>query len=60
MQFPRATLYDAVAQAKADIACCINFYNTWRPHSSLDRRAPDESCFATLPAMKEAACWIEP
>ena len=47
--------YDSVAQAKAGIARYIDFYNVRRPHSSLDKRTPDEFYFATLPAMKEAA-----
>jgi len=47
--------YDSVAQAKAGITRYIDFYNVRRPHSSLDKRTPDEFYFATLPAMKEAA-----
>jgi putative transposase len=30
-------------------------YNTKRPHSSLDKKTPDEFYFATLPAIKRAA-----
>ena len=33
----------------------LNFYNTERPHSSLDKKTPDEFYFATLPAIKQAA-----
>ena len=47
--------YDSVGQAKAGIARYINFYNTARPHSSLDKKTPDEFYFATLPAIKQAA-----
>jgi len=47
--------YDSVAQAKAGIARYINFYNTARPHSSLDKKTPDEFYFATLPAIQQAA-----
>ncbi len=47
--------YDSVAQAKAGIARYIDFYNTARPHSSLDKKTPDEFYFATLPAIKQAA-----
>ena len=47
--------YDSVAQAKAGIARYIDFYNVRRPHSSLDKRTPEEFYFATLAAMKEAA-----
>jgi putative transposase len=47
--------YDSVSQAKAGIARYIDFFNTARPHSSLDKQTPDEFYFATLPAMKQAA-----
>jgi putative transposase len=47
--------YESVSQAKAGIARYIDFYNRARPHSSLDKRTPDEFYFATLPATKQAA-----
>jgi putative transposase len=47
--------YDSVGQAKTAIARYIDFYNTARPHSSLDKKTPDEFYFATLPAIKQAA-----
>ena len=47
--------YDSVSQAKAALARYINFYNTERPHSSLDTKTPNEFYFATLPAIKQAA-----
>ena len=47
--------YDSVAQAKTGIARYIDFYNTARPHSSLDKKTPDEFYFATLPAIEQAA-----
>ena len=47
--------YDGVAQAKAGLARYLNFYNAARPHSSLDKKTPDEFYFATLPAIKQAA-----
>ena len=47
--------YESVTQAKAGIARYINFYNTERPHSSLDKKTPDEFYFATLPAIEQAA-----
>ena len=47
--------YDSVGQAKFGIAQYISFYNTVRPHSSLDKKTPDEFYFATLPAIKRAA-----
>ena len=47
--------YDSIGKAKAGIARYINFYNTTRPRSSLDKKTPDEFHFATLPAIKRAA-----
>jgi putative transposase len=47
--------YDSVGQARAELARFIEFYNTRRPHSSLNRKTPDEFYFASLPAMKKAA-----
>jgi putative transposase len=47
--------YDSVSQAKAGISRYIDFYNTARPHSSLDKKTPDEFYFATLPAINKAA-----
>ena len=47
--------YDSVSSARAGIARYIAFYNTRRPHSSLDKMTPDEFYFATLPAPQQAA-----
>jgi len=47
--------YDSVSDAKTGLARYINFYNAERPHSSLDRKTPDEFYFATLPAIQQAA-----
>ena len=47
--------YESVKQAKAGIARYVEFYNTRRPHSSLDKSTPDEFYFATLPAIQQAA-----
>jgi len=41
--------YDSVAEARASIGRYLDFYNTRRPHSSLDRRTPDEAYFDHLP-----------
>lgn len=41
--------YDSVSAAKAGIARYATFYNTRRPHSSLDRRTPDHVYFKSLP-----------
>jgi putative transposase len=47
--------YESVGQAKAGIARYIGFYNSGRPHSSLDKSTPDEFYFATLPKLKAVA-----
>ena len=41
--------YDTVAQARASLGRYFDFYNRQRPHSSLDRRTPDEAYFTSLP-----------
>ncbi len=41
--------YDSVAEARASIGRYLDFYNRLRPHSSLDRRTPDEAYFGLLP-----------
>jgi putative transposase len=47
--------YDTVSAARADIADYLDWYNTHRPHSSLERLTPDEKYLAALPPMKMAA-----
>jgi putative transposase len=47
--------YESVSHAKAGLGRYIGFYNAHRPHSSLDKRTPDEFYFATLPAIQQAA-----
>jgi putative transposase len=37
--------YDSVAEARSSISRYLSFYNGRRPHSSLDRRTPDEAYF---------------
>jgi putative transposase len=46
--------YDSVSQAKASLATYLTFYNTRRPHSSLDRKTPDQVYFNSLPVPKAA------
>ena len=46
--------YDTVSEARASIARYVEFYNTRRPHSSLEERTPDEVYFGSL-QMKAAA-----
>jgi putative transposase len=41
--------YDTVAEARASISRYLSFYNTRRPHSSLDRQTPDQAYFTRLP-----------
>jgi putative transposase len=41
--------YDSVSEARASIGCYLDFYNRRRPHSSLDRRTPDQAYFDPLP-----------
>ena len=37
--------YESVTEARGSIGRYLTFYNTKRPHSSLDRRTPDEAYF---------------
>ena len=41
--------YDSVSEARASIGRYLAFYNGRRPHSSLDRRTPDQAYFTPLP-----------
>jgi putative transposase len=41
--------YDSVAEARNSIGQYLTFYNSRRPHSSLDRRTPDQAYFNSLP-----------
>jgi putative transposase len=47
--------YDSVAQAKADIAQYMAWYNANRGHSSLGCKTPDLQYASRLPKLKEAA-----
>jgi putative transposase len=47
--------YDSVSAATADIADYLGWYNTHRPHSSLERLTPLEKYLAALPQLKLAA-----
>ncbi|MEW9616246.1 IS3 family transposase [Shinella sp. S4-D37] len=47
--------YKTVSEARAGIARYLNFYNTRRPHSSLDRRTPDQAYFNALTPLMVAA-----
>ena len=41
--------YASVGEARSSIGRYLDFYNRGRPHSSLDRRTPDEAYFDHLP-----------
>ena len=41
--------YDTVAAARQSIGNYLAFYNARRPHSSLDRKTPDQAYFIPLP-----------
>jgi len=47
--------YASVSEAKASLTRYINFYNTNRPHSSLDKKTPDEFYYSTLTHLVKAA-----
>ena len=48
--------YDTVSQARASIMEYVNWYNKFRPHSSLDQRTPDEVYNVMLPTVELAVC----
>ncbi len=41
--------YDTVSEARVSIGRYLDFYNTRRPHSRLDRLTPDQAYFSRLP-----------
>ncbi len=47
--------YDSVSAAKASLGTYLTFYNTRRPHQSLDGQTPDAIYFAGLPQERIAA-----
>ena len=47
--------YKAAAEARAGIGRYLSFYNSRRPHSSLDRQTPDQAHSNALGPMMVAA-----
>ncbi|WP_199823815.1 IS3 family transposase [Labrenzia sp. OB1] len=47
--------YKTVSEARAGISRYLTFYNSRRPHSSLDRQTPDQAYFNALTPMMVAA-----
>ncbi|CAN7550912.1 IS3 family transposase [Pararhizobium sp. LjRoot238] len=47
--------YKTVPEARIGIGRYLTFYNTRRPHSSLDRQTPDQAYFNALTPIKAAA-----
>jgi len=47
--------YENVPEARAEIGRYLTFYNTKRPHSSLDGQTPDQAYFNRLPPIPVAA-----
>jgi putative transposase len=41
--------YDSVSEARASIGRYLDFYNSRRPHTGLDRRTPDQAYFNQTP-----------
>jgi putative transposase len=41
--------YDSISEAPNSIGRYLDFYNSRRPHSSLDGRTPDQAYFTSLP-----------
>ena len=46
--------YETVTEARASIGRYVHFYNTRRPHSSLDRKTPDHAYFNWPPQIAAA------
>ncbi len=47
--------YDSVSAAKANLGVYLNFFNTRRPHQSLDGKTPDTIYYTGLPQTRIAA-----
>ena len=47
--------HDSVSAARDDIADYMNWYNTSRPHTNLNRVTPEQAYMDLLPKLAEAA-----
>ena len=47
--------YDSISAARADIGRYIDWFNTQRPHSSLQDLTPQQAYWSTLPNLQEVA-----
>lgn len=47
--------YDSVTEARTSIMHYLDWYNRFRPHSSLGKQTPDEAYAVMLPTVKLAA-----
>lgn len=47
--------YDSVTEARTSIQHHLDWYNRFRPHSSLGKQTPDEAYAVMLPTMELAA-----
>ena len=47
--------YDSVTEARASIMQYMDWYNQSRPHSSLEKKTPDEAYAVMLPTVEWAA-----
>ena len=46
--------YESVSEARAKLGSYLDFFNSQRPHSSLDRQTPDLVYFKTQPQVQAA------
>ena len=46
--------YESVSSVRAGLGRYFNFYNSRRPHSSLDGQTPDQVYFSSLPQTRAA------